>query len=132
MVTDMRSFLAGEYAATARQVSAARHWVHETVNGLVDDETAYDLSLCAVELADNARKHGRSNGVISVALHLTEDTVRLEVTNERAGTTIPHVTDNLLTEEGHGLRIVSSVAQKWGHHSTPDLKQVVWCQFPRN
>jgi hypothetical protein len=55
MVTDTRCFLASEYTATKHDVSMARRWVREAVKGLVDAETAYDLSLCAAELVDNAR-----------------------------------------------------------------------------
>jgi two-component sensor histidine kinase len=133
MVTDTRYLLGtSEYAATKQQVSSARHWVRETIKGLIDDDTAYDLSLCAVELADNARKHGRPLGVISVALYLTDDLVRLEVANDRSGAAaVPHVTDNVLTEEGHGLRIVSAVAAAWGRYANGAVRQVVWCQFPR-
>jgi two-component sensor histidine kinase len=131
MVTDTRCFLASEYTATKHDVSMARCWVREAVKGLVDAETAYDLSLCAAELVDNARKHGRPEGVISVVLSLTDDSVRLDVTNDGSGATVPQVTDNVLTEDGHGLKIVSSVAAEWGRYEIPDRKQVVWCQFPR-
>lgn len=130
-VTDADCFLASDYPATKHQVSKARRWAREAVNGLVDDETAYDLSLCAGEMSDNARKHGRADGVISVALYLTEADIRLVVTNDGSGSTVPHVTDNLVTEEGHGLKIVAAVAAEWGAYATADHKQVVWCQFPR-
>jgi two-component sensor histidine kinase len=131
MATETWSLLgASNYAATKQQVPMAKRWVRERVEGLVDGETLYDLSLCADELADNARKHGRADGVISVALYLGEDTVRLEVTNSSLGITVPRVTENLLTEEGHGLKIVDAVAVRWGKYETRDREQVVWCEFP--
>lgn len=131
MVTDTRSLIgASNYAASKPQVSLAKRWVRETVSGLVDDETLYDLALCADELVDNARKHGRPDGVISVALYVEGGTVRLEVTNDSLGTTVPRVTENLLTEEGHGLKIVDALAKRWGKYETEERHQVVWCEFP--
>jgi two-component sensor histidine kinase len=132
MVTDARSlFDASNYAATTQQVSSAKLWVRKAAEGLVAGEALYDLSLCAAELVDNARKHGRADGVISVALYVNGDTVRLEVTNEALGVSVPHVTENLLTEDGHGMKIVEALAMRWGRCVTGDRNQVVWCEFPR-
>jgi two-component sensor histidine kinase len=133
MATDTRSLLgASNYAATKKQVSLAKCWVRETVTGMVDDEVLYDLSLCADEIVDNARKHGRADGVISVALYLRDEAVRLEVTNDSLGITVPQVTENLLTEEGHGMKIVDALAMCWGKYEMGDRDQVVWCEFPRS
>jgi anti-sigma regulatory factor (Ser/Thr protein kinase) len=132
MATDTRSLLdASNYAATKQQVSMAKNWVRETAKKLVDDETLYDLSLCADEIVDNARKHGRVDDVISVALYVSDDTVRLEVTNDSLGVSVPHVTENLLTVEGHGMMIVDALAMRWGKDETSDPDQLVWCEFPR-
>ena len=132
MAIDTQSLLgASNYAATTQQVSMAKTWVRDTAKGPVDDETLYDLSLCAAEIVDIARKHGRSDGVISVELYLTDDTVRLEVTNDRLGTSVPCVTDNLYTVEGHGMQIVEALAMRWGKEETSDRDQLVWCEFPR-
>jgi two-component sensor histidine kinase len=132
MATETWSLLgASNYAATKQHVAVAKGWVREAVKDMVDGETLYDLSLCADELADNARKHGRADGVILVALYLSDDTVRLEVTNDSLGITVPRVTENLLTEEGHGLKIVDAVAMCWGKYQTGDRDQIVWCEFPR-
>lgn len=119
------------YAPTKQQASLAKHWARQIFAGLVDDETLYDLSLCAVELVDNARKHGCPHGVISVAAYLTDDTVGFEVANDVQGITVPHVTDNLLTEEGHGLTIIAALATRWGRYLNRDQRQVVWCEFPK-
>jgi anti-sigma regulatory factor (Ser/Thr protein kinase) len=133
MVTDTRCLLdASNYAATEQQVSQARRWVRETAANRVDDETLYDLSLCASELVDNARKHGPEDGVITVAIYLTVETVRLEVTDDTLGATVPHVTDNFETVDGHGLMIVSAIAERWGKYINRDKYQVVWCEFPRS
>lgn len=133
MVTDTRCLLeASNYAATIEQVSRAKSWVRETVAGCVDGEILYDLSLCATELVDNARKHGPNDGVISVAIYLTAETVLLEVTDDTTGATVPHVTDNFLAEEGHGLKIVSALARRWGRYISRAQNQVVWCDFPRS
>ncbi len=132
MATDTQSLVdASNYAPTKQQVSMAKTWVRDTASGLVDDETLYDLALCAAEIVDNARKHGRSEGVISVELYLTDDTVRLEVTNDSLGISVPLVTDNLYTVEGHGMQIVAALAARWGKGETSDRDQLVWCEFPR-
>jgi two-component sensor histidine kinase len=132
MATDTQSLLdASNYAATTQQVSMAKTWVRDTARGLVDDETLYDLALCAAEIVDNARKHGRSDGAILVELYLTDDTVRLEVTNDSLGISVPYVTDSLYTVEGHGMQIVEALAAHWGKEKTSDHDQLVWCEFPR-
>lgn len=117
------------YAATKHQVSQAKLWIREILAGRVDKETLFDVSLCVVELVDNARKHGRADGVISVSVYASTDLIRIEVAGESAGETVPRVTGNLLTEDGHGLKIVSGVAKQWGAHQDGDLNQVVWCEF---
>jgi anti-sigma regulatory factor (Ser/Thr protein kinase) len=129
---DRRSLLGtSDYAATEKHVSLARNWVRAICAGTVDDDTLYDLSLCADEMVDNGRKHGRTDGVISVAAYLTATTVQLEVTNAVLGTTSPHVTANKVTEEGHGLMIVAAVSARCGKYLNGDKDQVVWCEFPR-
>jgi anti-sigma regulatory factor (Ser/Thr protein kinase) len=131
MVTDTHCLLyASNYAATEQQVSMARGWVRSTADRFVDNEALYDLSVCASELADNARKHG-AGSVISVSLYLTDKAVRLEVTNDCTGDTVPHVTDNRLAVDGHGLQIVSKLAVRWGCEVNDEHDQIVWCEFPR-
>lgn len=131
MATDTQSLLgASNYSATTQQVSMAKTWVRDTASGLVDDETLYDLSLCAAEIVDNARKHGRSDGVISVELYLADDKLRLEVTNDRSGSSVPCVTENLYTVDGHGMQIVAALAMHWGKEAG-DRAQLVWCEFQR-
>ncbi|HEU5159527.1 MAG TPA: ATP-binding protein [Streptosporangiaceae bacterium] len=128
---DQRSLLgASNYAATKRHVSLARNWVRTIFADVVDDDTLYDLSLCADEMVDNGRKHGRQDGVISVAAYLTLTTAQLEVTNDGPGDTFPHVTSNTVTEEGHGLMIVAALSARCGRYLNHDRDQVVWCEFP--
>jgi anti-sigma regulatory factor (Ser/Thr protein kinase) len=132
MAAARRSLLgATNYAATKKNVALARSWVRAIFAGVVDDETLYDLSLCADELVDNGRKHGRGDGEISVAAYLTATTALLEVINDGLGTTSPYVTANDVTEEGHGLMIVAAVSARCGRYLNHDGGQVVWCEFPR-
>ena len=128
-----RRSLLGEttYAATKRSVALAKNWVRTIFAGAVNDDTLYDLSLCADELVDNGRKHGRKSGVISVAAYLTATTALLEVINDGLGATSPHVAANRVTEEGHGLMIVAAVSARCGRYLNHDRCQVVWCEFPR-
>jgi two-component sensor histidine kinase len=133
MMPDARCLLGVRlYAATTRQVRMAKLWIREILAGHVDKETLFDVSLCVVELVDNARKHGRADGVIRVSVYTSVDMIRIVVTGESRGETVPRVTDKLLTEDGHGLKIVSGVAKQWGSHQDRDLNQVVWCEFLRS
>jgi serine/threonine-protein kinase RsbW len=133
MVADLRSLLgASTYVSAERHVPVARRWVRDLVSGHVDEETLCDVAVCAGELADNARKHGPPGGEFSVAVYLADDVVLIQVTNAAAGVTLPHVTNNRFTEEGHGLQIVSGLAKDWGVDPTDDSRRIVWCAFPRN
>ncbi len=130
MITEARRLLiVSKYAATPQQVSSAKLWIRKLLAGRVSQDTLFDVSLCAVELVDNARKHGPTDGSITVALYMGADVIRVEVTDGGSQGTVPRVTDNLLTESGHGLKIVSEVAEQWGSHQDPDLNRVVWCEF---
>jgi len=117
------------YAATKQQVSLAKGWIREILANRVDKETLFDVSLCVVEIVDNARKHGPVDGVISVSVYASPDVIRVKVTGKSMGQTIPRVTGNVLTEDGHGLKIVSGLAKQWGAHQDHDLNQIVWCEF---
>lgn len=133
MVMDTECLLGmSTYTAVERHVSVARRWVHDLLSGHVDQVILDDAVLCSTELADNARKHGAVAGMVSVAAYVSDDLVRIEVTNDIdvVGGRVPHVTDMLCTEDGHGLQIVSSLAKDWGTYPV-DGRQVVWCEFPR-
>lgn len=131
MVTDTQTALLGmsDYEATVSDVRRARYWLRRMIAGRVDDETLSDAALCIGELADNARKHGPALGVISVAVYLHHDTVRVEVTDDGGSGTEPHVTMNLVTTQGHGLQIVSNVATRWGNYKRHDQRHTVWCEL---
>jgi anti-sigma regulatory factor (Ser/Thr protein kinase) len=133
MVMDSKSLLGtSTYMATEQHVSVARRWVRDLLSSHVDEETLYDVTLCAAELGDNARKHGPKGGAISVAVYLCGDVVRLEVINDAMSPTRPHVTDACFSTEGHGLQIVSALAKDWGVYENDDLEQVVWCELHGN
>jgi anti-sigma regulatory factor (Ser/Thr protein kinase) len=132
MVMDPKWLLGtSTYTATKQHVAVARRWARDLLSSHLDDETLYDVTLCTAELADNARKHGPKNGMISVEIYLCDDIVRLEVANDAVSLTRPHVTDARFSTEGHGLQIVSSVTKDWNVYEKDDLRQVVWCELPR-
>jgi anti-sigma regulatory factor (Ser/Thr protein kinase) len=132
MMPDARCLLGvRNYAATTQQVRMAKLWIRDILAASVDKETLFDVALCVVELVDNARKHGRADGVITVSVYADAEVIRIEVVGESAGETVPRVTDNVLTVDGHGLKIVSGMAKQWGAHRDDDLNQVVWCEFLR-
>lgn len=131
MVTDTQAALLGtsNYAATVEHVPQAKYWIRQMLASHVDAETLFDASLCVVELVDNARKHGPADGAISVAVYKHHETVRVQVTDDGSNETAPRVTENFLTVDGHGLKIVSNVAKRWGSYRRHDHRQTVWCEF---
>ncbi|MFF3938325.1 ATP-binding protein [Streptomyces phaeofaciens] len=117
------------------QVAEARHFVAALLEGqganLVDDAV-----LVVGELAANAVRHTRSGwyrGWFLVAVHLRDDMVRVEVTDQ-GGDDEPLVRSvtSLAEEGGRGLLMIAACAKDWGVKDRPAGGRCVWAELSRN
>jgi len=114
--------LAGE----AAQVRAARRFVAELLG---DDWPDVDTAvLLTSELAANAVVHsasGRPGGKFTVRAAIRpRECLRVEVEDE-GGSWTPTAGDG---ERGHGLTIVSAIADEWGRDGSPATGWIVWAR----
>ena len=110
-------------------VPAARQALDGLV-GLVDRTVWEDLRLLVTELVTNGVRHGSERGPVEVSVTLTEDTVRVEVTDSGrgfspAGAPMPRPDGS----GGWGLQLVDRVATSWG--VSVDGRTCVWFELPR-
>ncbi|MGI8451116.1 MAG: ATP-binding protein [Streptosporangiaceae bacterium] len=115
------------FPGTASAVSQARRFVAGVVG---DGFLALDDALVLVsEVASNAVKHTASGdgGTFEVAVWVNGGSVRVEI-GDQGGASEPRLADDdpadVLTG-GRGLRIVDTLATKWGH-AGDELGRVVW------
>ena len=82
-----------------------------------------DVKLMVSELVTNGVLHGRRNpaGAITIDLRVGPD-VRCAVTNKGEGFLAPKATSN--GHPGWGLRLIASLAERWGMERTRDGMQV--------
>jgi anti-sigma regulatory factor (Ser/Thr protein kinase) len=105
------------------QVVVARRFVAERLAGMAGADSAV---LLASELVTNSVLHSRSAaGQVSVAVHVNEQAVRVEVIDEGGGEPAPRPVGPG-SEEGHGLHIVAAVAKDWGTFIRPDARRCTW------
>jgi anti-sigma regulatory factor (Ser/Thr protein kinase) len=113
------------YAATARQIKAVRADLRALLDGC---PIADDVILCASELAANAAQHSQSarpGGTLTVSAQISPDShVLIEVDDDGGPWTGP---SSDLTR-GRGLKIVGTLATRWGITPKPSGR-TVWAQF---
>lgn len=112
----------------ASAVSQARRFVADVLGD--DFPGRDDVLLLVSEIAANAVRHSASGdgGEFEVAVSVAAGLVRIEL-GDQGGASEPRLTDedgapDALTG-GRGLRIVDTLAAKWGH-SGDELGRVVW------
>jgi serine phosphatase RsbU (regulator of sigma subunit)/anti-sigma regulatory factor (Ser/Thr protein kinase) len=115
----------GLEARTFDDVAAARAQVTRRARELGLEQLAYDASLVVSELVTNAVLHGR--GCRGLTVTGVPDGLRLEV---RDASRIPPVlgwaSEHAMT--GRGLRLISSLAARWGV-APDDSGKVVWVEL---
>ena len=115
------------FPGTASAVSQARRFVAGAIG---DGFPALDDVLVLVsEVASNAVKHTASGdgGAFEVAVRMTGGSVRVEI-GDQGSASEPRLADDGPADAptgGRGLRIVDSLAAKWGH-AGDELGRVVW------
>ncbi|MCQ4045210.1 ATP-binding protein [Streptantibioticus rubrisoli] len=117
------------YPRTRRSVPAAREFAQRALRDWNVASRVDDILLCVSELATNALLHGVPPGRgYQLSLGLSGDGVlRVEVHDSGDGEVrIPDTEAE--DESGRGLRLVASLADKWGVGERRPGK-IVWCEF---
>ncbi|MBW8700125.1 hypothetical protein MBT84_11005 [Streptomyces sp. MBT84] len=94
-----------------------------------DGDAGENVELVVAELAANAVRHGRVPGRdFRVRLVLRDGVVRVEVADGRTER-LPALPERGGGEAGHGLLLVSAVAERWGVEPRPGCAyKVVWAE----
>ena len=111
------------FPATPAQVSAARHFLAQILDG---SPAAPDAVLCLSELVTNATVHSRScmpGGQFTVRAEIHGGRLRVEVEDQGGPWTRPTPGGE---QHGHGLHIVSQLARAWGITGDSDTGWTVW------
>lgn len=109
-----------DFHAEPEAAMEVRRFVSETLRGVSNVD---DILLTASELAANVIRHAQTEFTVKVS---TDDAlVRLEVSD--GSSIIPAVED--LADSHWGLRMIESIAYRWGIERT-DTGKVVWAEFP--
>ncbi|MDI3408433.1 ATP-binding protein [Streptomyces cavernicola] len=112
-----------------RSVPVARAFAREALGDWGLAPRADDVLLCVSELATNALLHGVPPGR-GFLVRLAYDGHVLRVELHDSGDGEPHIPCEARDEGGHGLLLVSALADKWGVGARVPGK-VVWCEFQR-
>jgi anti-sigma regulatory factor (Ser/Thr protein kinase) len=115
-------------------VRVVRHAFAEQMTAAgVPAEDREDAMLVLSELVSNAVKHASPlpDGHISVAWHVDDDSLGLEITDGGAGTRPNASVAVLSAMGGRGLDIVRTVSRHWGV-TEADGTVTVWAEVPRN
>jgi anti-sigma regulatory factor (Ser/Thr protein kinase) len=112
-----------ELASTTASVPAARRFVRDR---MLDSDTAADLdtaSLLVTEIVTNAVLHARAP--MTLRVEVSADVVRVEVSD---GSQLPPRVHafSATAATGRGLRLLQSLAARWGVRPDPGGGKVVW------
>ena len=106
----------------------ARTEVTERLAERLGKRTLEDVRLLVTELITNALRHGslKPGDQVSVKASLTEDVVRIEVTDPgRDGDVVPRAPGP--RGGGYGLYLVEQLAKRWGVDRREGT--TVWCEL---
>lgn len=124
-----------ELDGTPASVASARRAVDDHLGARLTDTELQDVRLLVSELASNAVRHG-GPGQSSLTLGCDARTVRAAVVDPGPGF-VPAVRDaglpgepvDVLSEGGHGLRLVARLATRWGVDDAGGTR--VWFELDR-
>jgi anti-sigma regulatory factor (Ser/Thr protein kinase) len=114
-------------------VSLARHaFARELTSVGVSDDVRQDTMLVISELVSNAVKHAAPlpGGEVRVRCSISQDNVRLEITDGGAVTRPSASVATVLAMGGRGLDIVRTISRQWGVSKDGD-SVTVWADVPR-
>jgi anti-sigma regulatory factor (Ser/Thr protein kinase) len=119
-----------EIAATPDASSKARRWLDGMAPLRALGQAAFDVRLLVTELVSNSVRHAGlgERDRVCVRLELDETRLRVEVRDRGPGfdSTNLREPDNA---GGRGLKIVSAIAQRWGHEEREG--SLVWFEIDR-
>jgi len=115
------------FDGSPEEVRNVRNFVRQTIQGC---PVADDVILLASELATNAILHTASGvgGTFSVYVHAQDGCVRTEVHDLGSGTAPSVCRSGSPGESGAGLKVVDTVADRWGFHGGK-RGRVVWFEM---
>ena len=116
------------FAADARLGRPIRDWIRSAISGHDCPVDAADAALAVTELFGNACQHGPAGGRVLVGYCLWREGARLVVCDGGGPSTPRLVHGGELAEGGRGLRVVDSLAARWGSFRLAGA-QAVWCDF---
>lgn len=107
--------------ATVRRTVAARLGIWGL--GRISD----DVTLCVTELLANVARHAASPECV-LSLHHNSDHLRTAVRDTEAGLpVVKHPDDD--AEDGRGMFLISTTADRWGVELTPGGGKEVWFEL---
>lgn len=116
------------FDADPRLGGQVRAWIRSAIRGHDCPVDAADAAVVVSELFGNAVMHGPAGGQVLVGYCLWRDGARLVVC-DAGGPGAPRLVDgDQLTEGGRGLRVVDSLAARWGSFRVAGAL-AVWCEF---
>jgi anti-sigma regulatory factor (Ser/Thr protein kinase) len=116
------------FNADPRLAGRIRDWITSAINGHDCPINAADAALAVTELFSNAVRHGPAGGRVLVGYCLWQRGARLVVCDAGSPGTPQLVHGGELAECGRGLRVVDSLAARWGSFR-PAGAQAVWCDL---
>jgi anti-sigma regulatory factor (Ser/Thr protein kinase) len=116
------------FDADPRLGSQVRSWIRSAISGHNCPVDAADAAVVVSELFGNAVTHGPAGGQVLVGYCLWQQGARLVVC-DGGGPGVPRlVQGGELAEGGRGLRVVDSLAARWGCFRVAGAL-AVWCDF---
>jgi anti-sigma regulatory factor (Ser/Thr protein kinase) len=119
-----------ELVPTLRAPRLARAFVADTLAAwAVDAEDGEAAQLVVSELVTNAVVHAPESQTITLELSMTNDALRVVVSDRN-----PDEPDRLhpdlgLAESGRGVRLVEALSKRWGTKPDGPDGKTVWCEL---
>jgi anti-sigma regulatory factor (Ser/Thr protein kinase) len=105
-----------DVAATPDAPSEARRWLDGITPMRALGQVAFDVRLLVTELVANSVRHAglAPTDQSVVTLELDDSRVRVEVSDDGPGFTVPARPQKQHAESGRGLQILAAIATRWG------------------
>lgn len=119
--------VASRFSASAKSAASAREFVQRTLQRWQARPAVIDDALLLTsELVSNAVRH--ANTACRVRVRYRGDVIRVEVEDEGGGSVVVR-SPSAQDPEGRGIRIVDTVATRWGNSVLPGGHHVVWFEL---